>query len=99
MQDQINILCGTLTHAQVLAFPAFTRWWPKVQQTPGFERVDVLGFKMFGSNIGFLLVDAIVKNSSGKIVPGCAFLRGDSVGMLVVLLIVDEEGKPNGNLF
>ncbi|WDK18009.1 NUDIX domain-containing protein [Colletotrichum graminicola] len=49
--------------------------------------VTVQAFDMFGSGrVGFLKVTADVKNGAGEGLPASVFLRGPSVGMLVMLI-------------
>lgn len=53
------------------------------------SKIEILSVKMFGKNVGFIMVDATV-TKDGKFIPGTTFIRGDSVAMLVVL---DCEGE------
>ena len=50
---------------------------------------------MWGSRLGFLKLDADVRNGAAEALPGCMFLRGPSVAMLV-MLIPSDEGEESG---
>ncbi|KAK1999785.1 NUDIX domain-containing protein [Colletotrichum falcatum] len=58
--------------------------------------ITVQAFDMFGSRrVGFLKVTADVKNGAGEGLPASAFLRGPSVGMLVML--VPDDAPPDSD--
>ncbi|KAK2048782.1 NUDIX domain-containing protein [Colletotrichum somersetense] len=58
--------------------------------------VTVQAFDMFGSGrVGFLKVTADVNNEAGERLPASAFLRGPSVGMLVML--IPDDAPPDSD--
>ncbi|KAF7593252.1 hypothetical protein BBP40_011793 [Aspergillus hancockii] len=90
-----------LSKDDLLRFPAFKIWLStlnqslKRQQHPshGFHKdpyvlrkIDIQAVDVFkGGRLGFLKLKADVSNGSGESLPGSVFLRGGSVGMLLLL--------------
>ncbi|KAL2839917.1 hypothetical protein BJY01DRAFT_250257 [Aspergillus pseudoustus] len=85
----------------LLRLPAFRIWLNtlqhslRLQQQPSHEfhkdpyvlrRIDVQAVDFFGGGrLGFVKLKADVSNGSGERLPGSVFLRGGSVGMLLLL--------------
>ncbi|KAJ5709083.1 hypothetical protein N7493_010417 [Penicillium malachiteum] len=103
-----------LSQDEVLAFPAFKTWISTLQRSletqklPSHEfhadpfvlrRIDIQAVDRFGGKrLGFVKLRADVSNSKGESLPGSVFLRGGSVGMLLILQPDDlpaeqENGK------
>ncbi|KAJ8118044.1 hypothetical protein ONZ43_g4071 [Nemania bipapillata] len=58
--------------------------------------ITVQSYDLFGGQrVGFLKLRAEVTNSAGESLPGAVFLRGPSVGMLVML--IPDDGKSAGD--
>ncbi|OQD80186.1 hypothetical protein PENANT_c038G06904 [Penicillium antarcticum] len=90
-----------LTQKDLLAFPAFKIWIATLQQSlsrqqhPSHEfhkdpyvlrKIDIQAVDRFGGNrLGFVKLKADVSNGQGETLPGSVFLRGGSVGMLLIL--------------
>ncbi|KAL3463995.1 hypothetical protein BJX64DRAFT_276179 [Aspergillus heterothallicus] len=90
-----------LTKDDLLRFPAFRIWFDTLQhslsrqQQPSHEfhndpyvlrNIDVQTVDFFGGGrLGFVKLKADVSNGSGERLPGSVFLRGGSVGMLLLL--------------
>ncbi|PYH95341.1 NUDIX family hydrolase [Aspergillus ellipticus CBS 707.79] len=90
-----------LSRDDLLRFPAFQIWLTtlqrslKRQQHPSHEfasdpyvlrKIDIQTADYFGgSRLGFLKFKADVSNGNGETLPGSVFLRGGSVGMLLIL--------------
>ncbi|KAI3321664.1 hypothetical protein HD806DRAFT_524112 [Xylariaceae sp. AK1471] len=56
--------------------------------------ITVQSYDLFGPNsVGFLKLRAEVTNSAGESLPGAVFLRGPSVGMLVMLIPDDASSQ------
>ncbi|KAI0522233.1 hypothetical protein F5B22DRAFT_643254 [Xylaria bambusicola] len=54
--------------------------------------IAVQSYDLFGGkHVGFLKIQAHVTNSAGESLPGAVFLRGPSVGMLVILIPEDAQ--------
>ncbi|KAL4933096.1 putative NUDIX family hydrolase [Aspergillus undulatus] len=82
-------------------FPAFRIWFSTLQQSlsrqqhPSHEfhkdpyalrKIDVQAVDFFGGGrLGFVKIKADISNSGGEYLPGSVFLRGGSVGMLLLL--------------
>ncbi|KAL4916831.1 hypothetical protein BDW62DRAFT_202325 [Aspergillus aurantiobrunneus] len=82
-------------------FPAFRVWFATLQQSlsrqeyPSHEfhkdpyilrKIDVQAVDFFkGGRLGFVKLKADVSNAGGESLPGSVFLRGGSVGMLLLL--------------
>lgn len=90
-----------LARDDLLQFPAFKTWLSTVQrslerqQHPNHEfhkdpyvlrQIDIQAVDFFkGGRLGFVKLKADVSNSQGEGLPGSVFLRGGSVGMLLIL--------------
>ncbi|KAJ5908105.1 hypothetical protein N7495_000787 [Penicillium taxi] len=90
-----------LTQDELLLFPAFKIWMSTLQhslarqktvshefhQNPYILRqIDIQSTDRFGGGrLGFVKLKADVSNSLGEKLPGIVFLRGGSVGMLLIL--------------
>ncbi|QDS75169.1 hypothetical protein FKW77_008341 [Venturia effusa] len=97
----------SLTKDQLLAFPPFKTWLSSIQHslsTQGkpdhtfheapyqLREIHVQAVDFFGKRrIGFLKLQTQVVNAKGESLPGAVFMRGGSVGMLVLLQPDDAE--------
>lgn len=63
----------------------FRNWVSKLQNQFTLNCVVIQSVDMFGQNVGFLKVQGDVTDKEGTAVPAIAFLRGGSVGILVIL--------------
>lgn len=75
---------------KALASPKFIDWVASVDPGLAVKRVMIQSVDLFGPNVGFLKIVADV-SKDGTFVPGISFIRGDSVGILVVLVCDDRE--------
>ncbi|KAL2010230.1 hypothetical protein VTN00DRAFT_6037 [Thermoascus crustaceus] len=103
-----------LSKDQLLGFPAFKIWLSTLQRSLARQRnashefhsapyvlrkIDIQAVDFFkGGRLGFLKLKAEVSNDKGETLPGSVFLRGGSVGMLLILQPDDipassEDGK------
>ncbi|KAJ5647370.1 hypothetical protein N7490_003742 [Penicillium lividum] len=103
-----------LSQDDLLSFPAFKVWISTLQrslarqESPSHEfhgdpyilrTIDIQAVDRFGgSRLGFIKLKADVSNARGESLPGSVFLRGGSVGMLLILQPDDiptsqENGK------
>ena len=94
-------LAADLSQDQLLSFPAFKTWVNTLQHSLSTQedkahtfhsapyqlrKIDIQAVDFFGGGrIGFLKLKAEVSNDNGEKLPGSAFLRGGSVGMLLIL--------------
>ncbi|KLJ07500.1 hypothetical protein EMPG_17016 [Blastomyces silverae] len=94
-------LTPDLSQDQLLAFPAFKIWLSTLQHSlsrqadPSHEfhtapyilrHIQIQAVDFFGSNrLGFVKLKADVSNDHGEKLPGSVFLRGGSVGILLIL--------------
>ncbi|RMJ23756.1 nudix family hydrolase [Aspergillus sp. HF37] len=90
-----------LSRDALLAFPAFSIWLSTLQRSLArqhrdshefhrspfvLRRIDIQAADFFkGGRLGFLKLKADVSNGDGESLPGSVFLRGGSVGMLLIL--------------
>ncbi|PYH41696.1 putative NUDIX family hydrolase [Aspergillus saccharolyticus JOP 1030-1] len=90
-----------LSRDALLRFPAFRIWLSTLQrslsrqQQPSHEfsedpyvlrRINIQAVDYFGGGrLGFVKLKAEVSNGNGETLPGSVFLRGGSVGMLLIL--------------
>ncbi|KAL1967638.1 hypothetical protein VTN77DRAFT_2895 [Rasamsonia byssochlamydoides] len=110
----VNSTPDNLSREQLLAFPAFKIWLSTLQRSlarqknPSHEfyknpyvlrSIDIQAVDFFrGGRLGFVKLRADVSNQAGESLPGSVFLRGGSVGMLLILQPDDtppssDEGK------
>ncbi|KAF2086441.1 NUDIX family hydrolase [Saccharata proteae CBS 121410] len=98
-----------LTKEQLLNFPAFKNWISNLQHSLSLQKkpdhtfhqspyklrkIDVQSCDFFGGErLGFVKLQAEVTNDNGEYLPGAVFLRGGSVGML---LILQPDDVPEG---
>ncbi|KAJ5134116.1 hypothetical protein N7526_005481 [Penicillium atrosanguineum] len=103
-----------LTREDLLSFSPFKIWIQTLQQSLGRQQnpshefyddpytlrsIDIQSIDRFGGKrLGFIKLKADVSNKSGEPLPGSVFLRGGSVGMLLILQPDDipaneEKGK------
>ncbi|EPS34643.1 hypothetical protein POX_a00385 [Penicillium oxalicum] len=103
-----------LSQDELVSFPAFKTWLSTLQESlarqsdsshPFHEdpyhlrQIDIQAIDRFGGGrLGFIKMKAEVSNGRGEKLPGSVFLRGGSVGMLLILQPDDlpsseEEGK------
>jgi len=94
-------LPSDLTEQQLLKFNAFKNWISTLQHSLSLQaakehtfhaspyklrKIDVQAVDYFGvERIGFIKLQAEVSNDEGEKLPGAVFLRGGSVGMLLIL--------------
>jgi ADP-sugar diphosphatase len=102
-----------LSHSALLNFKPFTSWLDTLsttlsqQSSPShpfhsspyllhsihIQCVDYFG----GGRIGFLKLKASISNSKGESLPGSVFMRGGSVGMLLILSPDDAKAESGGD--
>ncbi|KAF2270088.1 NUDIX family hydrolase [Lojkania enalia] len=90
-----------LTQDQLLNFTAFKNWLSTLQHSLSLQKqkdhashatpyklrnIDVQSADWFSSTkLGFVKLQAEVSNDDGEWLPGAVFLRGGSIGMLIIL--------------
>ncbi|KZF22910.1 hypothetical protein L228DRAFT_210502 [Xylona heveae TC161] len=90
-----------LSKDQLLSFPAFKNWISTLQHSLSLQqnkdhtfhdlpyklrRIRVQSVDYFGGErLGFVKLQAEISNDNGEKLPGSVFLRGGSVGMMLVL--------------
>ncbi|GME64263.1 nudix family hydrolase [Neofusicoccum parvum] len=94
-------LTSDITKDQLLAFTAFKNWVSTLQHSLSLQqkkdhvffeapyklrKIDIQACDWFSSTkLGFVKLKAEVTNDKGEYLPGSIFLRGGSVGMLLIL--------------
>ncbi|KAK1506482.1 NUDIX domain-containing protein [Colletotrichum costaricense] len=79
-----------------LSLQAKSKDHPFHQDPYRLRGITVQAFDIFGSGrVGFLKVRADVKNEAGEGLPASIFLRGPSVGMLVML--IPDDARPDSD--
>ena len=97
-------LTEDLERDQLLSFPAFKNWISTLQHSLSLQKkkdhpfnavpyrlrnIQIQSADFFGgSRLGFVKLKAEVSNDQGESLPGTVFLRGGSVGMMVMLPIM-----------
>ncbi|KAI0118362.1 hypothetical protein GGR51DRAFT_214273 [Nemania sp. FL0031] len=100
-----------LSEEKLLSFPAFNNWLKTLTKSLSLQRsnaqhpfhkdpyvlqsINVQSYDLWGNRVGFLKLQAEVKNAAGESLPGAVFLRGPAVGMLVIL--VPDDAPTAGN--
>ncbi|KAL9099360.1 MAG: hypothetical protein Q9163_005136 [Psora crenata] len=103
-------LIPELSQDQLLSFPAFKTWINTLQHSLKTQeskahafssapyklrKIDIQAVDFFGGGrIGFVKLKAEVSNDQGEKLPGSVFLRGGSVGMM---LILQPDDVPEGS--
>lgn len=101
-------LTSNLSKEQLLTFPAFRNWLSTLQRSLSTQkdtshtfhtapyqlrRINIQSADFFGGHrLGFVKLQAEVSNNDGEKLPGSVFLRGGSVGMMVVIRNDGGEG-------
>ncbi|KAL8738714.1 MAG: hypothetical protein Q9181_000536 [Wetmoreana brouardii] len=94
-------LTSNLSQEQLLSFPAFKTWISTLQHSLSLQqdkshpfyttsyklrKIDVQSVDFFGGQrLGFVKLQVEVSNEDGEKLPGSVFLRGGSVGMMLIL--------------
>ncbi|KAL8706165.1 MAG: hypothetical protein Q9201_000743 [Fulgogasparrea decipioides] len=107
-QVSVN-LTSNLSQEQLLSFPAFKTWISTLQHSLSIQqhkshpfhttpyklrKIDVQSVDFFGGQrLGFVKLQAEVSNEDGEKLPGSVFLRGGSVGMMLILQPDDVPGN------
>ncbi|KKA16303.1 Nucleoside diphosphate-sugar hydrolase of the MutT [Rasamsonia emersonii CBS 393.64] len=110
----VNSTPENLSREQLLAFPAFKIWLSTLQRSLARQKnpshefhknpyvlrgIEIQAVDFFrGGRLGFVKLRADVSNQDGESLPGSVFLRGGSVGILLILQPDDtppssDEGK------
>lgn len=100
-------LTNDLSQDQLLSFPAFKTWISTLQHSLSLQKhkdhtfnsapyklrkIDIQSVDFFrGGRIGFIKLKAEVSNDNVEKLPGSVFLRGGSVGMMVISLAQKEQ--------
>ncbi len=84
MITQIDGLTPAQTQA-VLEDPKFVRYIERITSNFTVGMVHVTGVDWFGKRPGFIHVTSELTDANGDKIPGCATLRGDGVGIVVLL--------------
>ena len=108
-------LTSNLSKDKLLAFPAFKTWIGTLEGSLKTQRqeshtfhsapyqlrsIDIQSVDFFGGGrIGFLKLKADVSNDSGEKLPGSVFLRGGSVGMMLLLQPDDVPESAEGDKY
>ncbi|KAG9232274.1 NUDIX family hydrolase-like protein [Amylocarpus encephaloides] len=104
------VLCSNITEKELLNFPAFKSWFKRFQANLALQDtipdhefhndpyilrlVEIQVVDRFGERIGFLKLSATIVNAAGDKLNGTIFMRGPSVGMLVLL---QPDDLPEGS--
>ena len=73
---------------------AFKEWCCNIDAELTVKKITVQSVDMFGPRVGFVKFKGDVTDDSGRNIPAIVFMRGASVGMLVVITCVDDGQKP-----
>ncbi|KAI0153014.1 hypothetical protein GGR57DRAFT_468549 [Xylariaceae sp. FL1272] len=96
------------SESQLLSFQPFNNWLNQLTHSLSLQQtnpshpfhkdpyklhsITIQSYDLFGPRVGFLKLQARISNNAGEHLPGGVFLRGPSVGMLVIL-IPDDAPK------
>jgi len=76
---------------QLLAMKAFNDWCNTIDREFIVKKIIVQSCDMFGTRMGFVKFKGEITDEQGRVIPSIVFMRGASVGMLIV--ITCEEDK------
>lgn len=105
-------LVDNISKEQLLEHPAFKNWIQRLQKNLSLQETDpnhefhefpyklrdikLQSVDRWNSRIGFIKFTATIMNAKGESLPGSVFLRGPSVGMMVILQPDDlPQGSPD----
>jgi len=78
---------------EIVRVPFFKEWARKVVAEFNLRKIVIQSVDKVGPNVRFIKLQAQIENSSGQVVPGIVFLRGQSVAVLLVLTDVSDPKK------
>lgn len=84
----------------------FSRYVENLSKTFAVESIEVNYVDWFGPRPGFIHVKSTIMDQEGNRIPGCATLRGDAVGILLILhtekttytVLVEQGRSPVGQI-
>jgi len=76
---------------KLLEMKAFNEWCSEVDEEFIVNKITVQSVDMFGQRMGFVKWKGDITDKDGRVIPSIVFMRGASVGMLIV--ITCEEDK------
>ncbi|CAD6444194.1 a9833e1b-a88e-4f25-97ba-0f2ea5f0fe2c [Sclerotinia trifoliorum] len=101
-------LCEGITKDELLRFPAFESWHSRLTASLALQdrssdhpfysdpyrlrSIKIQSLDRWGSRIGFIKISSKIANGAGETLPGDIFLRGPSVGMMVIVQPEDVKG-------
>jgi ADP-sugar diphosphatase len=105
----VRLLTGNITEEQLLNFKPFTAWAETLKASLALQEKDGHPFHdapytlrsvtiqsvdwFTATKLGFVKLDAEVRNEKNQFLPGIAFLRGGSVAMLMILRPSDSNSE------
>ena len=105
----VTLAATNITEKQLLDFPAFRNWKETLKSNlelqytdPAhdfrndpylLETITIQSVDWFGERIGFVKLQAVIRNARDVRLPGVAFLRGGSVAMLMILRPKDSRDE------
>ncbi|RAL64859.1 hypothetical protein DID88_001455 [Monilinia fructigena] len=108
--NAVNIaLCEGITQDELFKFPAFKSWHERLSNSLALQAssehpfhsdpyrlrsIKIQAVDRWGKRIGFIKISSKITNEAGESLPGDIFLRGPSVGMMVIVQTEDVK-KPD----
>ena len=98
MWDSISKIRTLVQFKYLSKFPAYVHWHDTLHSNEGLvgmgyatmERFQIADLFFFGKKPGFARIDVSIVNKLGNKLPGAIFLRGSSVGILMLAKVDDD---------
>ncbi|EHL00701.1 Nudix [Glarea lozoyensis ATCC 20868] len=98
----ITIQCDNLKEEEVREWKHFKAWLERLKKNLSLQPDSIESYKLksitvehctrFGKALGFVKFTALIQNGKGETLSGTIFMRGPSVGMLLILQLDDAQG-------
>lgn len=87
--NEVEVVFNTrLTEEQFYQYEPFWQWCRNMDPSVKVKAINILAAKKFGSNVGFMFIDAYIEDKDGNKDSVAVYLRGPSA---VILLILRDE--------
>ena len=75
----------------ILSIQAFNDWCNTIDKEFIVKKILVQSVDMFGTRMGFVKFKGDITDKEGRVIPSIVFMRGASVGMLIVITCTEDK--------